>query len=135
MAPSAAKLPPRVLLVMPDQWPRALLRAELRERGYDALGAPGLRAALHYPVSDPERGPVRLILLDQRVLAPPNEALWPRLLERHGGPATVLLTRAGQSPAGGDWTQVLNRPLSIASLADTVESLVPLPRGGAPPDR
>ena len=120
---------------MPDQWPRALLRAELEERGYDAVGAPGLRAAQQYPVSDSERGPVRLILLDQRVLTPPDEALWPRLLERHGRPATVLLTRAGQAPAGGDWTRVLRRPLSIASLADTVGALVPLPRGGASPDR
>ena len=28
-------LPPRILLVMPAQWPRALLRASLREVGYD----------------------------------------------------------------------------------------------------
>src|SRR5690242_17989066 len=33
--------PPRVLLVMSDHWPRALIRAELIERGLDAVGTPG----------------------------------------------------------------------------------------------
>lgn len=32
-------LAPRVLILQPDHWPRALLRAELREAGYDAVGA------------------------------------------------------------------------------------------------
>lgn len=120
---------------MPDQWPRALLRAELRERGYDALGAPGLAAALAYPVSVPERGPVRLLLLDQTALGPPDEPLLARLVERHGHPTSVLLTRAGQAPASSDWTRVLHRPVTIAALADAVTSLLPLAAGGAALDR
>src|SRR3954470_19927901 len=55
-------LPPRVLLVMPDQWPRALLRAALRDAGYDAVGAPGLSAALRYRPAVADRGPVRLVV-------------------------------------------------------------------------
>jgi len=135
MAPVVPTPPPRVLLVMPEQWPRALLRAELRERGYDALGAPGLAAALAYPVSVPERGPVRLILVDQAALGASDEPLLAQLLERHGHPASVLLTRRGRVPVGGAWTRVLSRPARIADLADAVGALLPLPTGGVRPDR
>jgi len=30
--------PPRILVVSGEQWPRALLRAQLDEAGYDAIG-------------------------------------------------------------------------------------------------
>jgi hypothetical protein len=115
----------RVLLVMPEQWPRALLRAELRERGYDALGAPGLPAALAYPVAVPERGPIGLVLVDQQALAPPDDQLLTRLLERHAHPPSLLLSRGGQDPAAGPWRRVLRRPVSIADLADAVAALLP----------
>src|SRR5512142_2916514 len=46
MATPPPGLPPRILVVMPAQWPRALVRAELRERGYDAAGARDLLEAL-----------------------------------------------------------------------------------------
>jgi hypothetical protein len=133
MASMPAPPAPRVLLVMPDQWPRALLRAELRERGYDALGAPGLPAALAYPVAVPERGPVGLVLVDQQALEPPHEELFARLLERHGHPPSLLLSRGGQQPSVGPWTRVLRRPVSIADLADAVSALLPRAGGGAPP--
>src|SRR3954454_21547300 len=82
--------PPRVLLVMPEQWPRALLRAALREAGYDALGAPGLPGAIRYPVHPGDRGPVRLVLLDQAALADDEAAaLLGTLLHRHGDPIPV----------------------------------------------
>lgn len=116
---------------MPDQWPRALLRAELRERGYDALGAPGLPAALAYPVSVTGRGPVGLVLVDQAALAPSDELLAP-LLERHGNPVTVLLAGGTRRPPEDAWTRVLRRPVTIANLADAVTSLLPLPPGGLP---
>jgi len=135
MAPLAPALPPRVLLVMPEQWPRALLRAELRERGYDALGAPGVAAALAYPVSAPARGPVRLILVDQAALGASEEPLLAQLLERHGHPASVLLTRLGQAPESAGWTGVLSRPARIADLADAVAALLPLPTSALRPDR
>ncbi|HYT63063.1 MAG TPA: hypothetical protein VEL50_04145 [Gemmatimonadales bacterium] len=31
--------PPRILVVSGEQWPRALLRAQLDEAGYDPIGA------------------------------------------------------------------------------------------------
>jgi len=132
--------PPRVLLIMPDQWPRALLRAALREAGYDALGAPGLAAALHYGAEAPGRGPVRLVVVDQAVLADDDAAA--RLGElgrRHGDPGLVLLARAGDAqPIPGaaaalGWRHVLRRPTSIADLVAAVQTLLPLSPGSARP--
>src|SRR5687768_5020134 len=92
-------LPPRVLLVMPNQWHRSLLRAELREVGYDALGAPDLEGSLLYPAAEPERGPVGLILVDQQALVGGDHDLLKHLMDRHGRPPSVLIAPAGQPPA------------------------------------
>ena len=114
---------------MPDQWHRALLRAELRELGYDALGAPEVAGALLYPAEEPGRGAVGLILIDQRALTTTGHALLPELLARHQAPA-VLLAPGGGPPAAGPWIRVLSRPLSIADLTRTVQALLP-PAGNA----
>jgi hypothetical protein len=109
---------------MPDQWHRALLRAELRELGYDALGAADVAGGLLYPRQEAGRGAVRLILVDQRALTTTGHALLPELLARHEAPA-VLLAPAGGPPAAGPWIRVLSRPLSIADITQTVQELLP----------
>ena len=126
--------PPRVLLVMPEQWPRALLRAALREVGYDALGAPGLTGALRYRPQAPDRGAVRLVLLDQLVLVDEEAVtLLGALLRRHAAPAPVLVARAmpAQSlPAAAvtiPWRRVIRRPANVADLVAAVQALLPLP--------
>lgn len=130
-------LPPRVLLVMPDQWPRALLRAALREAGYDALGAPGLAAALRYRADAPDRGPVRVILVDQDALT--GEAAGGELnalARRHGDPALLLLARSSSGTdltPGGRWRRTIRRPASIAELVETVQATLPLPPDAARP--
>src|SRR6476646_3571949 len=87
-------LPPRVLLIMPDQWPRALLRAALREAGYDALGAPGLGGALRYRPITPDRGPVGVVVVDQAALGSEGKTVQlDALLRRHPGAMPVLLAR------------------------------------------
>lgn len=128
----ASPVPPRVLLVMPEQWPRALLRAALREAGYDALGAPGLAGAMRYRAKAPGRGPVRLVLVDGSAL--PRESAGPlrALVQRYEHPATVLLTRAVPSPVADlastvPWARVVHRPVSIAELVAAVQALLPLP--------
>jgi hypothetical protein len=123
--PSAA---PRVLLVMPEQWPRALLRAALRETGYDAVGAPGLAGALRYRASVPERGPVRLVLIDQAALTAADAGELAALSHRHG-PAAPL------PPAAQDiaWHRIVRRPASIAELVDAVRAALPLPPGSVGP--
>ena len=73
--------PPRILIVMEAQWPRANLRAALRHVGYDAVGAPTLEESLTVRVAEPARGLVRLILVDQSALQDArSEALLERLL-------------------------------------------------------
>ena len=47
--------PPRILVVSAEHWPRALLRAQLDEAGYDAIGAGTLSRALRHPPDDAER--------------------------------------------------------------------------------
>jgi hypothetical protein len=125
--------PPRVLLVMPEQWPRALLRAALREVGYDALGAPGLAGALRYRAQAPSRGPVRLVLVDQAVLKG-DEALplLTALLHKYENPAAILLAQAvpmpklPESAEPAPWTRVIRRPVSIDGIVAAVRDLLPL---------
>jgi len=122
---------------MPDQWPRALLRAALRESGYDALGAPSLTGALRYRADAPDRGPVRVILVDQGALIGENAgARLNALARRHGNPALVLLGRAGAGPGStpeGGWRRTVRRPASIAELVEAVRALIPLPPNAARP--
>ena len=125
--PRRPSLPPRVLVVMPDQWPRAMLRAALREKGYDAVGTRNLDSALRIRRDEAERGPVRLIIVDQPALASAGDQL-EKLLERHRAPLTLLLARSTQAaPEGqGHWQKILRRPLSIADVVTASEALLPL---------
>lgn len=119
---------------MPEQWPRALLRAALRDAGYDALGAPGLAAALRYRPVVADRGPVRLVVVDQGALGDAAEAeRLAQLLHRHADPMVVLLARATRTPPPGNWRRVIQRPASIAEVVAAVEQLLPLPPASAHP--
>ena len=116
---------------MPAHWARALLRAQLREAGYDAVGARDLLEAL---AAEREPGrPVRLILLDQSALAEGDPGLLgelkDRLLQQHPGTPVILLTGAMHKAPDGPWQQVLRRPVSIADIAGVIEREVPLPAG------
>jgi len=131
---AANEPPPKVLIVMAEQWPRAQLRAALREAGYDALGASDLDEALTYPAVERGRGPVRLVVLDQAVLQGGREAALPGLLRHHGEPATLLLASVMAVPPSGPWSQVLQRPASIADIMRAVQALLELPATAHPID-
>jgi hypothetical protein len=120
-----ADLPPRILLVMPTQWPRALLRAALREGGYDAIGTRTVRGARTLVASDEGRGPVRLILLDQDALTEDAREDLDQL-RRASDAAMVLLAPATRRASEGSWTGVLRRPLTVGELAHAIKRLVPL---------
>ena len=62
--------PPRILVVSREQWPRALLRAQLGEAGYDAIGTGTLSRALRHAPDDAERGPLRVVVVDVEPRAP-----------------------------------------------------------------
>jgi hypothetical protein len=125
---------PRVLIVMAAQWPRALLRAALREAGYDALGAPDLQEALLYPEAEAGRGPVGLIVVDQEVIEGAGDARLAELSGRHSAASTLLLQSAFQSPVAGPWQQVLRHPVAIADVVSAVQRLLPLPAAAQPMD-
>jgi hypothetical protein len=104
--------PPRVLIVMPDQWPRALLRADLREAGYDAVGTRNLSSAQRIRPEEPDRGPVRLVVVDQSAL---------------GEAGDDQLARPTVASPGGTWRRVLRRPVSVGEIVDAAQTLLPLP--------
>jgi hypothetical protein len=125
--------PPRILLVMPEHWPRALLRAELIERGYDVVGTPDLPAALLSRPVEKDRGPVRVIVVDQDVLVEPQSRLLDLLASRHPNARLVLLGRAQLETPPGDWDQILRRPALIGEIASAVEQAVTEPPTAAAP--
>jgi DNA-binding response OmpR family regulator len=125
-----------VLLVMPEQWPRALLRAALREVGYDAVGTRDLMDALRVQPDASERGPVRAIVVDQAALPSRGISPFTRLLEQHGNPPAILLARPTRAHPEGPWSRVLQRPVSVADIVAAVQELVPLePAARQPVDR
>jgi DNA-binding response OmpR family regulator len=123
----SSQSPPRVLLVMPDQWARALLRAALRDVGYDAVGTDTLEAALRVRAVDPERGAVRLVIVDQPALSGAGGESLARLLANHGAPASMLLARATVESPSEPWQRVLRRPVSVADVVSATAALLPLP--------
>jgi hypothetical protein len=135
MATPPPGLPPRILVVMPAQWPRALLRAELRERGYDAAGARDLLEALSEDES--AEGPVRLLLIDQEALGEGDPQLLhdllARLVRHHPSAVVVLLAGTMHKEPEGPWQQVLRRPMSISDIVTAVQRVVPLPTGARHP--
>ncbi|MFL5615123.1 MAG: hypothetical protein ACJ796_15765 [Gemmatimonadaceae bacterium] len=116
--------PPRVLIVMADQWRRAGLRAALRAEGYDAIGFPSLRTAALVPFSDVDRGPVRATVIDQDALAPGRTSLLDAL---PNDSALILVARATVAEPVGQWRVVLRRPVAIGDIVRAVEAVVPLP--------
>ena len=117
-------VPPRILVVSAEQWPRALLRAQLGEAGYDAIGAGTLSRALRHPPDDAERGPVRLIVVDSEAAAAEPEAL-EHARRRYPGGAFGLVHGAGAVPPG-PWAATLQRPVTIGEIVATARRMVPL---------
>ncbi len=109
--------PPRVLIVMPDQWSRALLRAELLERGLDTVGAPDMVAALLCRPIETGRGWVEVILIDQDALDERGARLVDLLLSRHKRARALLLASVLLERPSGPWHRILYRPASLDRLA------------------
>ena len=111
---------------MTDQWPRALLRAALREAGYDAVGTRAIAGAVRLAAPDPDRGPVKLVILAREVLTGADRHDLDQLRAATDAPI-VLLAPAGRPVEAGPWAQVIRRPVSIGALVSAVETLLPLP--------
>lgn len=106
-----------VWIIDAEQWPRALLRAELIERGFDAVGYITVRDAID---SLPERAPAAIVV-DLR-----GQPL--QLVERLLALRVPLLVIGGaleiaELPQDAAWTAILRRPISIGEIADRVTAL------------
>lgn len=129
--PVAPSPPPRVLLVMPEQWPRAVLRGALRELGYDAVGTRSLESAAAIPVHEAGRGPVGAVVVDQDAMPDGSGSDLDALLHRHGSPPSLLVAHATRAPEAREWSHVVRRPVSVEDLVREVKALLPLSAGRA----
>ena len=103
-----------------------MLRAALREAGYDAIGARDMEDAARYRVIEPGRGPVDLVLVDQDATANAMDDLRD-ILASHHNPPSVLIAQATHAAPAGSWSRIVPRPVSVADLVAAVESQLPLP--------
>jgi DNA-binding NtrC family response regulator len=109
-----------VWIIDRQQWPRALLRAELLERGYDAVGFEGVDEALnafHFRLyARPQ-----VMVLELRDLAEGEEKA--RALTGLGIP-TILLAGAAEEhraiPGERWWAALLRRPFTIGRVVEEV---------------
>lgn len=116
---------PRILLVIADHWLRVALRAELIDRGYDAVGATDIRMALRSRPLEPGRDVVRAILVDQEALSGVDARDIERLAARHPCARVLLLGSRVVAPVSGPWHTIVRRPIRIdevvAALARAME--------------
>ena len=109
-----------VWIIDAEQWPRALLRAELIERGFDAVGYVTVGDAIEsLPLRPPDA-----IVVDLR-----GQPL--RFVERLPGIGVPVLV-VGGTPEINDlpelgWAAVMRRPVSIGEIADRVASAARVP--------
>jgi hypothetical protein len=114
---------PRIWIIGADHWPRAYLRAELIDRGYDAVGFEAIADALVELARAPARAP-RLVVVDL-LATTDDDALLASLL-RAGAPVVAI---AGATAAEEErrrrhpWAAFLRRPVTIGGVADLVASL------------
>lgn len=114
---------PVVWIIDRQQWPRASLRAELIERGFDALGYEEIAEALA-ALHDPRTDRPHVIVLELREQDLNRETLAP--LAGAGVPIVIL----GGIPELNEpairefaWTAVMRRPFTLGAVADKVGEL------------
>jgi hypothetical protein len=116
---------PRVIIAMPDQWPRALLRAALLEIGYDAIGTRTLAGVSRYLAPVPDRGDVGAVVVDVAAVGAADADALADLCARRAGVPVLLLDSALTATPAGCWTQIMRRPFSIDDVVRAVAALVP----------
>ncbi len=120
---------PVVWIVDAEHWARACLRAELIERGYDALGFETMLDALARLVQPGWPRP-HVLVVDLT-----SQAVDSRQLQRFTRAGAALIGVAGAvkrpSPELQEvpWLALLRRPITLGAIADTVDHYV----GGSAP--
>jgi hypothetical protein len=114
---------PIVWIVDSEQWPRANLRAELIERGYDAVGHIALSPVLAALRGTCEAIP-RALVLELRNQEVTRTDL--QTLAATGIPVIILGGAVElQQPGIGElqWAAVMRRPVTLGEIADTVQQI------------
>ena len=120
--------PPVVWIVDAGQWPRALLRAELIERGYEAIGFVRLgHAVAALAMNGPDYPPPRAIVIDLAGQHASADSL--RRLAASG----ALLIATGGAVEMADpalsavrWAARLPRPVTLGAIGDAVAKYLPI---------
>ncbi len=117
---------PIVWVIGSDHWPRAYLRAELLERGFDAVGFVALRDALARLVVAPAAGErPALVVVDLHDQAVPDRGL--STLLGAGAPVIAIGGAAEWADPGlraRPWALFLRRPVTIGAVADAAQRLL-----------
>jgi hypothetical protein len=112
---------PVVWIIQRDHWPRASLRAELIERGLDAVGFETVRDAIAaLSVPGQARPLVAVVDLASQEAEIPQLAALTRAGCRMVGIGSAVETIA----TAGDisWSVMLRRPVSLGTIADAVQA-------------
>jgi hypothetical protein len=118
---------PVLWVIDSEQWPRACLRAELIERGYDPYGFITIRDALDSLSWQPSAPKPELIVLELR-----GQELTAQVVEAVRGlrVPTVVLGGAAELNEpfvqAQQWQVVLKRPVTLGKIADVVGNIVPV---------
>jgi DNA-binding NtrC family response regulator len=113
-----------VWIVDSEQWPRACLRAELIERGYDAVGFEKIERALD-AIQAPDSHKPRAIVLELR-----DQVITSSALKSLADSKIPVIALAGalelNNPPVRDftWAAVLSRPFALGNVADAVERIL-----------
>jgi len=102
-----------------DHWPRAYLRAELIERGYDATGFETLKDALIRLLIARSQRPA-LLVIDLHGQAIDDKLATALLRERLPVIAVADATSPPSAPPGV-LVDLLRRPVTIGAVADTID--------------
>jgi len=119
---------PVLWIVDSEQWPRACLRAELIERGYNPYGFIGINDALE-SFSQEEAQKPEVLVLELR-----GQNLTGAVLESIGRLKIPTILLAGNPEindpliANYHWDVILRRPVTLGTVADIVERIVPMKR-------
>jgi DNA-binding response OmpR family regulator len=115
------KKEPVVWIIDSEQWPRACLRAELIERGYDAYGFITIQDALEW-FTQPSSPAADSIILELR-----GQKLTKQLLEAIQNLNVPIIVLGGSTELNESlikerkWDEVLKRPISLGKVADVVQ--------------
>lgn len=118
-----------VWIVNSDHWPRAYLRAELIERGYDAEGFVTLTELLVRLALAPARPALVVIDLQGQRSRGSQESIDRQLMHLLGAGFPVLAIGGAtewedEGLRTHPWTRFLRRPLTIGEVADEAERLL-----------